>query len=118
MATKAKGKMARTAEILRKTKETKVKVSLDLDGSGKTTTKTGVGFFDHMLELLGRHSLIDLSADAEGDLQVDSHHTVEDVGIVLGQALAPVQVAGGVIGIAAIAVVARLRRVPTESPVE
>ena len=87
MATKVKGKMGRAAEISRKTKETKVKVSLDLDGSGKTTTKTGVGFFDHMLELLGRHSLIDLSAEAEGDLQVDAHHTVEDVGIVLGQAL-------------------------------
>jgi imidazoleglycerol-phosphate dehydratase len=79
--------MDRTAEIFRQTKETKVKLSLNLDGSGKTVTKTGVGFFDHMLELLGRHSLIDLSAEAEGDLQVDAHHTVEDVGIVLGQAL-------------------------------
>ncbi len=79
--------MARTSEIFRQTKETKVKVSLDLDGSGKTSSETGIGFFDHMLDLLGRHSLIDLSANADGDLQVDAHHTVEDVGIVLGQAL-------------------------------
>src|SRR6202050_3312857 len=79
--------MDRTAEILRQTKETKVKVSLNLDGTGKTVPETGVGFFDHMLDLLGRHSLIDLTASAQGDLQVDSHHTVEDVGIVLGQCL-------------------------------
>lgn len=78
--------MERVAEIFRQTKETKVKLSLNLDGTGKTSTQTGVGFFDHMLELLGRHGLIDLSVEAEGDLQVDSHHTVEDVGIVLGQA--------------------------------
>jgi imidazoleglycerol-phosphate dehydratase len=84
---KSKSTTGRTAEILRQTKETKVKLSLNLDGAGKTVTKTGVGFFDHMLELLGRHSLIDLSAEAVGDLQVDAHHTVEDVGIVLGQAL-------------------------------
>ena len=79
--------MDRAAKISRQTKETKVKLSLNLDGMGKTSTETGVGFFDHMLELLGRHSLIDLAVQAEGDLQVDSHHTVEDVGIVLGQAL-------------------------------
>ena len=79
--------MDRAAKISRQTKETKVKLSLNLDGTGKTSTETGVGFFDHMLELLGRHSLIDLAVQAEGDLQVDSHHTVEDVGIVLGQAL-------------------------------
>jgi len=79
--------MDRVAEISRQTKETKVKLSLNLDGTGKTSTQTGVGFFDHMLELLGRHGLIDLTVQAEGDLQVDSHHTVEDVGIVLGQAL-------------------------------
>jgi imidazoleglycerol-phosphate dehydratase len=77
----------RTAEITRQTKETKVIISLNLDGSGKTSAETGVGFFDHMLDLLGRHSLIDLNVHAEGDLHVDSHHTVEDVGIVLGQAL-------------------------------
>src|SRR5437899_2188013 len=79
--------MDRTAEITRQTKETKVRVSLNLDGSGKTTAETGVGFFNHMLDLLGRHALIDLSVHAEGDLQVDAHHTVEDVGIVIGQAL-------------------------------
>ncbi|HEX5242111.1 MAG TPA: imidazoleglycerol-phosphate dehydratase, partial [Tepidisphaeraceae bacterium] len=79
--------MARTAQISRQTKETKVRVALDLDGSGKASAHTGVGFFDHMLDLLGRHSLIDLDVQAEGDLQVDSHHTVEDVGIVVGQAL-------------------------------
>ncbi|MDB5331065.1 MAG: Imidazoleglycerol-phosphate dehydratase [Phycisphaerales bacterium] len=78
---------ARKAEISRQTKETKIRVAIDLDGSGRTAPHTGVGFFDHMLELLGRHSLIDLDVQAEGDLQVDSHHTVEDVGIVLGQAL-------------------------------
>ncbi|MGD0539913.1 MAG: imidazoleglycerol-phosphate dehydratase HisB [Tepidisphaeraceae bacterium] len=79
--------MDRTAEISRQTKETKVKLSINLDGTGKTSAETGVGFFDHMLDLLGRHSLIDLTLHAEGDLQVDAHHTVEDVGIVLGQAL-------------------------------
>ena len=78
---------ARTAEIHRETKETKVRVSLNLDGSGATSAHTGVGFLDHMLDLLGRHSLIDLTVEAEGDLQVDSHHTVEDVGIVIGQVL-------------------------------
>src|SRR5687768_7522244 len=77
----------RTADISRQTKETRVRLSLNLDGSGKATPKTGVGFFDHMLDLLSRHSLIDIEVQAEGDLDVDSHHTVEDVGIVLGQAL-------------------------------
>ena len=77
----------RTAEINRQTKETKVSVELNLDGSGRSSVHTGVGFFDHMLDLLSRHSLIDLTVSAEGDLQVDSHHTVEDVGIVIGQAL-------------------------------
>lgn len=77
----------RTAQIRRETKETKVDVALDLDGAGNASIHTGVGFFDHMLDLLGRHSLIDLSVNAEGDLQVDSHHTVEDVGIVIGQCL-------------------------------
>ena len=77
----------RAAEIPRQTKETKVRVALNLDGTGKSSIHTGVGFFDHMLDLLSRHSLIDLDVQAEGDLQVDSHHTVEDVGIVLGQCL-------------------------------
>jgi imidazoleglycerol-phosphate dehydratase len=73
--------------VSRQTKETKIELSLDLDGKGETSPHTGVGFFDHMLDLLGRHSLLDLDVTAEGDLHVDSHHTVEDVGIVLGQAL-------------------------------
>ena len=77
----------RTAQIRRETKETKVEVILDLDGKGNASIRTGVGFFDHMLDLLGRHSLIDLTVNAEGDLQVDAHHTVEDVGIVIGQCL-------------------------------
>jgi imidazoleglycerol-phosphate dehydratase len=77
----------RKADISRQTKETSVRVALDLDGSGKSSPQTGVGFFDHMLDLLARHSLIDLDISAQGDLQVDAHHTVEDVGIVLGQAI-------------------------------
>ena len=79
--------MTRTADLSRKTKETSIKVQLDLDGAGNASIKTGVGFFDHMLDLLARHSLIDLAVEAEGDLHIDAHHTVEDVGIVLGQAL-------------------------------
>lgn len=77
----------RSAEINRQTKETRVKISINLDGSGKSSPETGVGFLNHMLDLLARHSLIDLAVNAEGDLEVDSHHTVEDVGIVLGQVL-------------------------------
>jgi imidazoleglycerol-phosphate dehydratase len=77
----------RTAQLSRKTKETDINLSLNLDGKGTAAVQTGVGFFDHMLDLLARHSLIDLSVAAKGDLNVDSHHTVEDVGIVLGQAL-------------------------------
>ena len=77
----------RTAEISRKTKETQIRLSLNLDGTGNAAPRTGVGFFDHMLDLLARHSLIDLTVEAAGDLHVDAHHTVEDVGIVLGQAL-------------------------------
>jgi imidazoleglycerol-phosphate dehydratase len=79
--------MTRTAEISRKTKETQIALSLNLDGSGQSSIETGVGFFDHMLDLLARHSLIDLKVEAAGDLHVDAHHTVEDVGIVLGQAI-------------------------------
>jgi imidazoleglycerol-phosphate dehydratase len=77
----------RSAQLTRQTGETKVELSLHLDGAGKASCETGVGFFNHMLDLLSRHSLIDLSVHAEGDLDVDAHHTVEDVGIVLGQAL-------------------------------
>jgi imidazoleglycerol-phosphate dehydratase len=79
--------MDRTADITRQTKETKIRVAINLDGTGKTSAESGVGFFDHMLDLLGRHSLIDLTVQAQGDLQVDAHHTVEDVGIVLGQGI-------------------------------
>ncbi len=79
--------MDRTANISRQTKETRVEVQLNLDGAGQGSCETGVGFFDHMLDLLSRHSLIDLHIHAEGDLDVDAHHTVEDVGIVIGQAL-------------------------------
>jgi imidazoleglycerol-phosphate dehydratase len=77
----------RQAQLRRETKETKIEVAIDLDGTGTSSAHTGVGFFDHMLDLLSRHSLIDLTVNAEGDLQVDSHHTVEDVGIVIGQCL-------------------------------
>ena len=83
----AKQPSSRSAELLRQTKETRVKISLNLDGSGKSSPETGVGFFNHMLDLFARHSLIDLAVNAEGDLEVDHHHTVEDVGIVLGQVL-------------------------------
>jgi imidazoleglycerol-phosphate dehydratase len=77
----------RTADTFRQTGETKVRVAVNLDGAGKCSAETGVGFFDHMLNLLARHSLIDLDIHAEGDLEVDAHHTVEDVGIVLGQTI-------------------------------
>jgi imidazoleglycerol-phosphate dehydratase len=77
----------RTFELTRQTKETKIRLSVNLDGSGKATVETGIGFFDHMLDLLARHSLVDINIHAEGDLEVDAHHTVEDVGIVLGQAI-------------------------------
>ena len=79
--------MNRTAQLSRDTKETKISLQLDLDGTGTSSIQTGVGFFDHMLDLLSRHSLVDLKVEAKGDLHVDAHHTVEDVGIVLGQAL-------------------------------
>ena len=77
----------RTADITRQTKETKIELAINLDGRGQASVSTGVGFFDHMLDLLSRHSLIDLDLTADGDLHVDAHHTVEDVGIVLGQAI-------------------------------
>ena len=78
---------SRTASIQRKTGETEISLTLNLDGSGQVKVETGVGFFDHMLTLLGKHALFDLEVTARGDLQVDDHHTVEDVGICLGQAL-------------------------------
>jgi len=80
--------MGRSARIQRETGETKIELNLDLDGTGRAELATGVGFFDHMLTLLAKHSLIDLAISARGDLHVDPHHTVEDVGICLGKALA------------------------------
>ena len=79
--------MPRTAHIQRETAETRIDLTLDLDGVGRADLATGVGFFEHMLTLLAKHSLIDLTVKATGDLHVDAHHTVEDVGICLGQAL-------------------------------
>lgn len=80
--------MARTAKIDRKTKETRITLELNLDGTGKADVSTGIGFFDHMLEAIARHGGFDLTVKAEGDLHVDDHHTVEDVGLCLGQAIA------------------------------
>jgi imidazoleglycerol-phosphate dehydratase len=80
--------MTRIAEIRRQTGETRVVLNLNLDGQGNAQVATGVGFFDHMLNLLAKHSLMDLTIEAEGDLHVDAHHTVEDVGICFGRALA------------------------------
>src|ERR1700732_1974944 len=77
----------RTAQVRRETGETKISLAIDLDGAGVGQPATGIGFFDHMLNLLARHSLIDLRVEAKGDLHVDAHHTVEDVGICLGKAL-------------------------------
>lgn len=77
----------RKAEITRTTAETQISVAIDLDGTGRYDNQTGVGFFDHMLDQLSRHSLIDLTVRAKGDLHIDDHHTVEDTGIALGQAL-------------------------------
>ena len=77
----------RTAHLSRQTKETQIELSLNLDGSGEGKIDTGIGFFNHMLELLKKHALIDLTVKAKGDLDVDYHHTVEDVGLVFGQAL-------------------------------
>ncbi|MFZ5540779.1 MAG: imidazoleglycerol-phosphate dehydratase HisB [Pseudomonadota bacterium] len=78
----------RTAEVVRNTAETQVRVVVDLDGSGKSQLATGIGFFDHMLDQIARHGAIDLTVEAKGDLHIDAHHTVEDVGITLGQAVA------------------------------
>jgi imidazoleglycerol-phosphate dehydratase len=78
----------RSAEVQRNTLETRIRVKLDLDGSGQSRLATGIGFFDHMLDQIARHGMIDLEIEAKGDLHIDAHHTVEDVGITLGQALA------------------------------
>ena len=76
----------RIAEVVRETKETRIRVRVDLDGTGKTRIQTGIGFYDHMLEAFGRHGGFDLEVETQGDLHIDMHHTVEDTGIVLGQA--------------------------------
>lgn len=78
----------RTADVRRDTKETRIRVALDLDGSGASRLATGIGFFDHMLDQIARHGAVDLTVEAEGDLHIDGHHTVEDIGITLGQAVA------------------------------
>ncbi len=78
----------RTAQVTRQTAETRISVELNLDGSGVSKLATGIGFFDHMLDQIARHGLVDLTVQAEGDLHIDGHHTVEDVGITIGQALA------------------------------
>ena len=77
----------RRAEVTRNTAETRITVRVDLDGSGKSNLRTGIGFFDHMLDQIARHGLIDLDVQADGDLHIDGHHTVEDVGIAFGQAV-------------------------------
>ena len=81
------GVAARTAEVSRSTAETKITVRVNLDGTGLARLHTGIGFFDHMLDQIARHGLIDLDIEAQGDLHIDGHHTVEDVGITLGQAV-------------------------------
>jgi len=86
--TAATGAADRTATVTRNTAETKITVSVNLDGTGKAKLSTGIGFFDHMLDQIARHGLIDLEIDCQGDLHIDGHHTVEDVGITLGQAVA------------------------------
>ncbi len=80
--------MARQAQVTRNTNETQISVTLNLDGSGKATLATGVGFLDHMLDQIARHGVFDLEVSAKGDLHIDAHHTVEDIGITLGQAFA------------------------------
>ncbi len=84
----AENRQNRTGEVTRKTNETDISVRVDLDGTGTSKIATGVGFFDHMLEQLSRHSLIDMDIEAKGDLHIDDHHTVEDTGIAIGIALA------------------------------
>jgi imidazoleglycerol-phosphate dehydratase len=79
--------MARTAEVVRETKETQIRVWIDLDGTGEATVSTGIGFFDHMLDSFARHGGFDLKVETKGDLHIDMHHTVEDTGIVIGEAV-------------------------------
>ncbi|WP_284359365.1 imidazoleglycerol-phosphate dehydratase HisB [Candidatus Phycosocius spiralis] len=82
-----KGKLVRTATIHRNTKETQISVTVNLDGTGLAQVSTGIGFFDHMLESFAKHAMMDISVDTKGDLHIDMHHTVEDTGIVMGQAI-------------------------------
>src|SRR3954470_7494086 len=79
--------MARSAEVTRSTKETQIRVRLDLDGTGVSKVSTGIGFFDHMLESFARHGGFDMTVETKGDLHIDMHHTIEDTGIVIGQAV-------------------------------
>ena len=88
MSTPTSTSPARTAEVTRRTAETQIRVRVNLDGEGKASLASGIGFFDHMLDQIARHGLIDLEVEAKGDLHIDGHHTVEDVGITLGQAVA------------------------------
>jgi len=84
---KGRGTIGRTGDIVRRTRETNIVVRINLDGEGKSSVRTGIGFFDHMLETLARHGQMDVKIEAQGDLRVDDHHTVEDVGLCLGQAV-------------------------------
>jgi imidazoleglycerol-phosphate dehydratase len=88
MTTPEASSAPRTAEVSRNTAETQITVKINLDGTGQSRLSTGIGFFDHMLDQIARHGLIDLDIQAQGDLHIDGHHTVEDVGITLGQAVA------------------------------
>jgi imidazoleglycerol-phosphate dehydratase len=91
------GETSRIATIARDTAETRIRVRIDLDGTGRTRLATGIAFLDHMLDQVGRHGMLDLDVEATGDLHIDAHHTVEDVGIALGQAMR--QALGGKVGI-------------------
>ena len=91
--------MPRVADVTRNTNETKIRVAVNLDGSGQAKLHTGIGFFDHMLDQIARHGLIDLAIECQGDLHIDGHHTVEDVGITLGQAVAKAVAAAHVAGV-------------------
>ena len=88
MSTQASTPVNRSAEVRRDTLETQIRVRIDLDGTGRSQLSTGIGFFDHMLDQVARHGMFDIEVEAKGDLHIDGHHTVEDVGITLGQAFA------------------------------
>jgi imidazoleglycerol-phosphate dehydratase len=88
MSTQASTSVNRSAEVRRDTLETQIRVRIDIDGTGRSQLSTGIGFFDHMLDQVARHGMFDIEVEAKGDLHIDGHHTVEDVGITLGQAFA------------------------------